>query len=413
MEEASTGRTYQAPPLPHVVWRCIASHLSDDIPTLFHLAAFSSDLREICRPHISTSFETILRPISPLPEDFYYHRLVQLILEGYLDPSYIFEAFWCARYANKGRAVTTPPRNFFNDTLRPRGEITGKEMLRVDPLLEEAVRASTFIPTDLKSEVCARFRYGDPDAAITILLLFCTKLKTLEIPERSDLCATVVQNIAQKHQRRNIDAEDARQKAWDAMLRDRAPKGTHTRPPNDSLPFSELLVLTITDKWAMGFTQDFYEMIAFIGLPSLHRIILQAVRDNHLNCWPTGLAGCSCPEIYFQQSSVSRRAVLAFAGGMTGQCEIKQFYEWDAFFMDREEEDGPTWDRVLVDYDAVGKRSVQCRLDNEGYSPGIQYAWCSWLVHGKMADWRRLDEEFNREEVDDKLHILTRYNNVM
>jgi hypothetical protein len=90
-EDGRVKTSQQIPPLPHSVWRRIAYFLSDCLPALINFASLSADLRRICRPHISSFFQTINEAVPPLSKSYYYHDLVWLILAGHLDPSVITE----------------------------------------------------------------------------------------------------------------------------------------------------------------------------------------------------------------------------------------------------------------------------------------------------------------------------------
>lgn len=404
------------PSLPHVVWRCIASHLADDLPTLLHVASFSTDLRDIRRLYISAFFKTVSLPLPPIMRDLYCHRLLQLVLEGFLDPVLIEEFYcWADYYDHNTEPMdAAAPRVFFNDTnahrvgvtVEPaRNAPTPEQSYRFDRLLEAAVQKAPFIPADMKSGICVRFFRGDPHAALAVLLPLCAKLKMLEIPPPPrppipDVCATVVQNIAQEYQRQGISAENARRHAWAAALNDRDPSLARRLSPSDALPFPGLLVLTVTDFKSVGYSYPLAELIAFKGIPPLHRIVIEAARDHDFPGWPADMVRCSCPEIWFQESSVTRRAVMAFAEGVRSPCEIRQWFAADYDMPDSEEANQVTWDRTLVETRDDGSRSVTTRLEFDGGNPG--YDQVSWLWHGKMRGWRRLDEKFKVEDGDFK-----------
>lgn len=401
------------PSLPHVVWRCIAFHLSDSLETLLHLAGLSPDLRKICRPHISAFFQRIEQPIAPLPSADYYCHLVQLVLEGFIDPSSVREfSCWARRTNSDGKARSSEgaqsssmvvPRKSLQKVIHGRTGISKADERRSGQLLRDTIRAIEFIPPDLEPQILAGFEFGDSDAAMAVLLPLCTKLKVLEIPESSPLCATVVQAVAREYEKRGISTSDARRTAWDAALRDRS--AGQSLPVKGSLPFSELLVLcTIANEY--GFTYPVINMTPFMGIPSLHRIVLQGVRDRTFPGWPVDTVSISCPEIYFQQSSFTKRAVLAFAEGILGPCEIRQWFERDVHFGSDSLEGGhATWDRLVIQ-DGNAYDSSHVRLDFAGGNPGKQHAWSSWLFHGKMIDWTRLDEKFHLDEEDDMFDEL-------
>jgi hypothetical protein len=123
-----------------------------------------------------------------------------------------------------------------------------------------------------------------------------------------------------------------------------------------------------------------------MGIPSLHRIILCGLRDRQFPGWPKGEVKSSCPEIYFQESSVSRQAVLAFAEGLSAPCEIRQWYERPIRDNGVDDPEDPSWDRVLISKRADGTKNIEVRLDYEGGNPGYNYDWVSWLYWGKMHD---------------------------
>lgn len=50
-------------------------------------------------------------------------------------------------------------------------------------------------------------------------------------------------------------------------------------------------------------------------------------------------------------------------------------------------------------------RKVQATLEFEGGDPGYRHGWVSWLFHGKMHDWKRIDEAFHTEEGDGVLEL--------
>jgi hypothetical protein len=393
--EAQEEKT--VPPLPHVVWRCIVDYLSDSLSTLLDIASLSPDLRDICRSHISSFFHTINRPaIPPLPTAYYYHHLLRLVLEGYIDASAIYDFRYTDDWTTRFPLTLSP-------TARPGlpDGATDQQVCRFDHLFSEAVHASPFVPSDLQSEVCLRFQNGDEDAALVVLLPLCTRLKSIEPPVRLQMCAALFRNVADEYQRRKISAEDARRAALDAARSDRSGKIRPKIDSSDALPFSELLILSVS--WT-GRDSNIYpliEILPVMGIPSLQRIILRGIRDRTFPGWPAGEVTCSCPEIYFDAASTSKEAILAFAEGLNPPCEIRQWFERPARPLEEGEADGdPTWDRILITSGADGSKAVDTRFDYEGGNPGYDYPWVVWLFNGNMYDWRRIDEEFSFGDTD-------------
>lgn len=396
--------TMPAPSLPHVVWDRIAHYLSEDPATLLQVAALSADLTDICRPHISAVFETIEHPPAFLPRTMFYHRILQFIFENLLDPTAICEFFSydSRRYSGQeGDPIDPDSALLLLDTLP--GRSWSEERLReFEQFVQELINSSPFIPDELKVDISARFRCGDPDAALAVMLPLCPKLKTLEIPEDSDLCGRMVQSIAREYRRRGVDPEYARKQAWQAAQRDRNLGSTRRLRAQSELPFSEVLILCVRDpQWNMrNFALS--EMTAFMGLPSLHRIVLESLCESRFPGWPTDHVECSCPAVYFQLSALTRRAARRFAQGMTGPCEIRQWYFYNLRFAEEKEEQGQLrWDTTRVSSRADGGREVRMSVEHEGGNPGCEHPWVSWLWHGKMLEWRRLDEAFDVEPGDE------------
>lgn len=387
--------------LPHLAWDRIAHYVSDDTATLMTLATFSQDLKDICRPYISMHYEVLRRD-----ERFLYHRVLQLVMQGYVDPSYIYEVECKNAKLDRGGVKrgkeSMEDLKYRYDAIRPadQADVQARLMSR---LLREAVRKSPWIPQAREAEICEQFHIGDPDIALAVLLPLCTKIKTLEIPQRANYCAAVVQAVARRYHQRGITGEEARRSAWQAALRDRDTCVIRRRPEPDALPFSELMVLYTQDVGFSMYTICFAEMIAFMGIPSLHRVVLVAVRDSEFRRWPTGLVESCCPEIWLHRSLCTSQAVLALARGMAGPCEIRQHYELDPSYVQSGQEWELTWDSVLVRCREDGSTDIQARIAFEGGDPGYEHAWVSWMFWGKMQDWRRLDEEFSVQEGDDKI----------
>ena len=385
--EPSPAAPPPLPDLPHLVWNRIIFYLSDRLPTLLNISSLSADLRDMCRPHISLFFQKIEGPVPPVPWPYYYHHLLRMVLEGYLDPSYIYEFHFRDISNVKGECT-------LSSTTRPGLPKDAKEwQLRAfDHFYTEALRRSPFIPSDLESEVRTRFQNGDPDAALAVLLPLCTRLKLLIPPVGLELCTALFETIAREYQLRRTSPEDARQSASDAAHRDRRAK-RQASDSSDALLFSELLVvLVLTGN--IGCPSTLADLIPFIGIPSLRRIMLGGIRDREFPGWPTDAVQCVCPEIYFDGSSTSKRAILGFAEGLNGPCEIRQWYERPLRDMRDNGPGDPEWDRVLIKRCADGNKTIEARLDYEGGNPGYNYAWVSWIANGSMHDWRRLDEKF-------------------
>lgn len=386
--------------LTHVAWRRVIFYLSGDLPTLLHVSSLSSDLQDICRPYITSFFHTIDEPIPPLPETYYYHHLVRLVLEGHLDASSIFEFYYAFQYyADDCHAPPYPAWPHLPENA------TEAQARNFDRLFRQAVRASPFISSDMESKVCASFYQGNRGAALAVLLPLCTRLKMLEPPVESGICVSVFQSIAHEYQRRDTSAEKIRQHAREAAVRDRgAPQERKClqSASSDTLPLSELLVLFI-GAHQHGYSFPLVEIAPFMGIPSLHRIILQGVLDQTFPGWPATFSKCSCPEIYFQKAAVSRQAVLTFADALDPPCEIRQWYKEPRADVADSIEGDPTWDRVMISRNPDGSKSIDIHFEDQGGNPGWEHAWVSWLARGKMQDWRRLSEVFELDEGDSKL----------
>lgn len=85
------GQEPMAHSLSHLAWGRIAFYASDHLATLLTLADFSPELKDICRPHISKRYKRLT-----CRERFLFHRVLQLVLQEYAAPSYIYE-IECAR----------------------------------------------------------------------------------------------------------------------------------------------------------------------------------------------------------------------------------------------------------------------------------------------------------------------------
>ena len=401
--EPTAGRPHRQRPLahslPHLAWDRIAYYLSDHLATLLTLADFSPDLKDICRPHISQRYERL-----HAGERFLYHRVLQLVLQRYVDPSYIYEIECDRAKLNRPRGKPKPWEEsleglkYRSDAVRPEEEYEDRAS-NVLGLFREAINSSPWIPEAKKGGLCGMIAFGDPDSALAVLLPLCTKLKTLEVPWDAEYCAAVVQEVAQAYCRREAIATEARRAAFEAAVRDRGAPAVHARPDPSSLPLSELVVIGTADRGWDGCGPPLIDVAAFMGIPSLHRVILTAVRDERFS-WPSDYVQSSCPEVWMERSSCIRRAALAFAGAMADSCEIRQQFDLNNNYLQNREELVFTWDSILVHRCEDGSKDINARIAFEGGNPGYDHAWVSWLVWGKMRDWRRLDEEFSLEEGD-------------
>jgi len=388
--------------LPHLAWDRIAHFVSDDKTTLLTIATFGPDLKYICRPHISRHHEKLLLGEWHRRDRFMYHRVLQLVLEGYVDPSYIYEIECEGARICRGSRNDPEEYEYKYDAVHQE-DCSHDRRRYISKLLREAVSMSPWIPHAKEDDICKDFHLGEPDAALAVLLPLCTKLKTLEIPQRADHCAIVVQAVAQAYQRRGITGVEARRSAWKAALRDRATAGVRRRPEPSALPFSELMILHTQDRDWNGWALQLREVTAFVGLPSLHRVILDSVRGEEFLAWPAEHVRSSCPELWLQRSSCLRRAILAYAKEMTESCEIRQQYQLDHSWVRCADEVGISWDSVVLRRREDGSKDIATSIAFEGGDPGYEHAWVSWIFHGKMQAWRRLDEEFSLQEGDEKV----------
>lgn len=403
-DKASPATNRGIPALPHVVWRCIVHHLRDCLSTLLHISRLSADLQDICRPYTSSFFHTIRQPRDPLSRDFFYHNLLRLVLEGHVDASLIYEFYYVFQY-------NTAPRFTPSERTRPGlpNGSTEQEVRRYDQLLRDAAHASPFIDPDLEASVCERFQRGDQDAALAVLLPLCTKLKLLQPPIGLELCDSLFRMITREYQQRNSNAAEAQSHAKAVVARDRGTRPqARTKPPLRALPFSELVVLKVQADQHTFHSFPLFKLIPMMCIPSLLRIILEGVVDQEFSSWPAEGGRCSCPEIYFQQSSLSRQAALAFAEELEppSSCKIRQWYQRPRPDVADADEDDPTWDSILVERRSDGTKSVEIGFEEDGGNPGYEYPWVSWLWRGKMEDWKRLDEEFELEDGDEDVEWL-------
>ncbi|KAK4557010.1 hypothetical protein LTR86_005991 [Recurvomyces mirabilis] len=416
-DDANVDNHQQVPSLPHVVWRCIIHHLRDSLATLLALADLSRDLQDICRPQISAFFTCIrYDPIPPLSPHYFYHDILRLIWKGDIDPELIYEFHHI--YQQKEQ----PPLSSVATT-RPSlaDNATEAEVRKYDRDLRRALENSAFVPADLRQEICTRFEHGDHDAALVVLLPILTRLKTLEAPLNLPLCAAYFESVSKEYCRRNIDAVDARHSAYELALRDRASSPGLKSPrelENDRLPSSELLILH-TSAADHGCGPALSEDIPYMAIPSLHRIILQGVCEGFgaSSGWEENECRPSCPEIYFQQSECSQSIALAFAQGLKGPCDIWQWFEHHKLGHGFGDVQSIGWDHMVVtprnaavastsSMPSDSQATVEVRLDYEGGNPGYEYRWVSWLWHGKMLDWRRMDEVFELAEGDEDIEWL-------
>ncbi|KAK3046798.1 hypothetical protein LTR09_011729 [Extremus antarcticus] len=186
------------------------------------------------------------------------------------------------------------------------------------------------------------------------------------------MCAALFQNVVREYQRRSIDPEEARCNATDAALRNRITRRPRKRQPSEcALPFSELLILYVGANLA-GYSFHLTEMLPFMSLPSLQCIILGGVRDDDFPDWQANEARPNCPEIYFQQAQSRGRPFLHLPKVSARPARS----------------DSGVSDTLAV------LASLNIRF-------GIGF-WLEivrkvgpvliWLYHGKMHDWRRMDE---------------------
>ena len=400
-EGEQRGEETLARSLPYVALDRILYFVSDT-PTLLTIATISQDFKDICRPHLSMHYEKL-----PAGERFLYHHVLQLVLEGYVDPSYIYEidcedAKLFRGGVERGQE-SLEDFQYKYDAVRSEEDPDDRKR-HVLSLLRGAVSMSPWLSDAREDEVCEQFQFCDPDAALAVLLPLCTKLKTLEIPRYACHCAAVVQAVAQAYCQRGITGAEARRSAWEAALRDRAAPVRRRSPEPDVLPFSELMVLHTRDRHWVGCWLPLSDVTAFMGIPSLHRVVLDAIRDRDFSGWPAEHVKCSCPEIWLHRSSCTPRAIRAFAEGMANSCEIRQQFDLHGRWVQEEQQAELTWDSVLVSRREDGSKDIEMRIAFDGGDPGYEHGWVSWMWWGRMQDWRRLDEEFSVQEGDN--HVV-------
>ena len=150
-----------------------------------------------------------------------------------------------------------------------------------------------------------------------------------------------------------------------------------------ALPFSRLLILE-TDSMNMQYAWPLPHVPPFLSLPSLRRVILANPRDQHFDGWPADTPRPTCPEVYFDEGSVSLEAVRRFADCWAAPCVIRQ--RWDSpvhYAIDGPSE--PEWDCCRVEGDVrssdgrlvEGTQRVTLSLEDEG---GIHVKDAHWAA---------------------------------
>jgi hypothetical protein len=340
------------------------------------------------------------------------NALVHLILNGDVDPTKILEYRCSGQYTdyNDGKKNSKGEIEHYENRFAPTATTrpglprpgfetpTERQIRAYDDLVLSAIESSRWISPDQKAEVFERFRTGDKDAAGVLLLPLLTNLKAVEPPLKGGLCAELFRQVANESRKRTntINRSDVSNSA---------------RPGEaEKLPFSELLIFYLGAIKRDGVKVSFWlrEIRPFLSIPSLRRIVLFGVRDWELDNWPSDMAPITCPEIYFAQSSVNRETIMEFSENIAGPCTLMQWHSTDIyFFYAQNMGNEATWDHLRVEVDERGGRNVWTSLECEGGRPGHDYPWVSWLWHGRMRDWERLDEPFYVEDGDSDADSLS------
>jgi hypothetical protein len=344
-----------------------------------------------------------------------------MILNGDIDPEHILD-YHCARqYSDynynsrcdhySDRTEHYPNRFVLTPTTRPGlprpgfDNPTEAQVDAYDQLVLSAVKSSQWILPENQDQVFERCRTGDQDAAGIILLPLLTRLKAVSPPIRGRLCSELFRQVAQKSQALSTtmrDTSTGERRSFARELEDDSKK----------MPFSELLVFYLEgdDHPNLTSSVELHEIRPFLGISSLRRIVLHAVRSWELDSWPPEIPPIICPEIYLSQSSVHENVIMKFSEGIAGPCTLRQWYEQDHWnFLPTELYMGwePGWDHLHVSVRDSGERRVWTSLDCDGGLDGTQWPWVSWLWHRHMQDWEMLDEPFHGHEDDHKVFDLT------
>jgi hypothetical protein len=403
--------------LPHTAWDRVAYYVSDDLDTLLRLSTLSKAVQAICRPHTSAFFrKSVPAEIWEhkwLRNEWANHSLVHMVLNGDIDPTYIQEYECIKQYShydyvrrNGTDVIPFYPHRFMpTPTARPGlprpgfEHSTERQICHFDLLIRSAIDSSRWVSPEQREHVFQRFCTGDKDAAGIILLPLLKNLRAVNPPIKGGLCAELFRRVACESRHLGLPECSSDIDDYDSceLIVDHS----------DTLPFPELLVLYVEPNWSTRTITTFWldNILPFLGIPSLRRIVLHGVRDWEYEDWPPpgDLPPIICPEIYFAQSSVPRDTAFKFSEYLAGPCTLMQWCQVDRYWfppLEQRMDFDPTWDHLRVEIKDSGERHVWTSLECEGGRPGYRYAWVSWLWHRKMQDWKLLDQEFSFEEGD-------------
>lgn len=214
-----------------------------------------------------------------------------------------------------------------------------KEALNITTHEEVRLREMSFnclwLGHDLCSRIWEHFWPGSNDAALCLLVLILPRLGIFSVPCDAPLLEATFTAVARQYHASSV-----------------------SRTSNPSLPLRELYILqTSMDPQYIGTQLD--TVAVYSTIPSIRRIIVEACRSDCFSGWPAGL--CSkATEIYLTYSTVSEKAIRAFASGLQGPCVVRMDY--DSYGGDFPADDGLTWDHYTIDFEnGVRREKIELR----------------------------------------------------
>lgn len=243
-----------------------------------------------------------------------WHRLFILCLDHQFPPDFILDLYIPNDVKGESCFIDASQSRPALDAL-PKHSIW-----RCDHIITRAVHSSQRIDIDDKVQCIRRILRGDEDATLAILLPYLTNLKSLTAPYSSKRTTEVFRKICWVYSATSHGAAD--------------------------LPFAKLTLIWTTST-NMEYAWPLCGLKAYLGLPSLRRVIIHGAREQVVEVWPTDIARPSCPEVFIDEGSISREVVANMAMAWRTPVVFRHFWSQPGTFgIDGPDE--PDWDHCEV-----------------------------------------------------------------
>lgn len=347
---------------------------------LWSLALTSTRLHRLCETLVVTRRHELLRDYPWFRDSRQYphrmpnrrdkrrwpwHRLLILCLTHQLPPTFILELH-LPDYIGTGGNGPLPIRPALD-------ALPGQCVSHYDQIIARAVQSSQWIDIEDKSEHTRRILAGDEDATLAVILPCFTNLRKLEAPYSSWRTTEVFRRISCAYA---------------------APRYAHGSTAE--LPFAKLTLLwtTSTDTeyaWPLS------ELRAYLGLPSLRRVIIHGAREQTTQeLPPMDVAPSSCPEVFISEGSVSRQVIIEMAKMWKTPVVFRQLRSSSdcRYIAGRRE---PNWDHceligneVVLSLKGNGGTDATGAMERNAADTSGTAQWALDLANGKLHDWRLL-----------------------